>query len=71
MIWRKHQNHEHKRRMHKFAPDIVVDVSKTAHRDQFAYLANERNKAAFVSLLMLYLKSAGHTVYQAEDDADT
>ena len=29
------KNHEHKRRLRKFAPDIVVDVSKTAYKDQF------------------------------------
>jgi len=43
----------------------------TAYRDQNAFLANERNKSAFISILVTRLRAAGHTVHQATDDADT
>jgi len=65
------KDHEHQRRACKFAPGVVVDPVKTAYRDQFAFLANDRNKCAFVALLITCLQSAGFTVHQARDDADT
>jgi len=34
------------------------------------FLANEHNKAAFVSLLVSCLEAAGHTIHTASDDDD-
>jgi hypothetical protein len=65
------KDHEHQRRAKKVAPDIALDMLKASYKDQSAFLSNDNNKAAFVALLMTHLELAGHTVYQAKDDADT
>jgi hypothetical protein len=52
------------------SPEVTVDAAN-AYSDQEAFLSNERNKGSFVKLLIDSLKSAGHIVYQAADDADT
>jgi len=65
------KDQEHQRRAQKLAPDIVLDADKVAHSDTNAFLANEHNKGAFVELLISALRSAGLTIHQAVDDADT
>jgi len=65
------KDHEHQRRAKKHAPDIVMDINKDAYGDQNAFLANENNKAVFVTALIAGLRAAGYSVHQAPDDADT
>jgi hypothetical protein len=65
------KDHEHERRAKKSSPDVVLEPDNTAYKDQKAFLANDKNKKGFVSLLMTRLTYAGHTVYQAPDDAET
>lgn len=55
----------------KSASDIAVSEDKPAFKNQSQFLANERNKKCFVSLLTKSLQSAGYCVLQAPDDADT
>jgi len=55
----------------KSAPDIVFTTSSPIFSNQEAFLANEKNKKAFVDLLITKLRSHGLTVRQANDDADT
>ena len=64
------KDHEHQRRAKRYAPDIVVELMKTAYHDQSSFLGND-NKCTFVALLVTYLTSAGYSVQQAPDDADT
>jgi hypothetical protein len=65
------KDHEHQRRSSKCAPDVVFSATKIAYRSQAAFLANERNKGAFVKYLSDCFEAAGHTIHQAVDDADT
>jgi hypothetical protein len=65
------KDREHERRSSKCSTDIVLGPSNKAYNNQSAFLANERNKAGFIKLLMNELKSNGHTVYQTAADADT
>jgi len=65
------KDHEHERRSKKSSPDIAINVNYVAYKDPNAFLANDRNKKAFVALLLSSFKPAGHTVYQATNDADT
>jgi hypothetical protein len=65
------KDQEHQRRSNKLAPEIILEGTQTAYRDQNVFLANEHNKASFVSLLVICLEAAGHTVHTASDDADT
>jgi hypothetical protein len=65
------KDREHQRRAAKHAPDRVFDCSTAAYNQQAMFLANDKNKAAFVMFIKSYLINAGHTVHQAKDDADT
>ena len=66
------KDEEHCRReAKKCAPSVVIDSSNICYPDQTSFLANERNKRDFVSLLIDRLKVAGYQVLQAIDDADT
>jgi hypothetical protein len=65
------KDQKHQRRSLKIAPDIVVDVTKTAYFDQATLLANDHNKHAFVKLIITCFRSVGHLLHQAADDADT
>jgi len=71
LLWAQHKRvHKHQCRAHKLVPDIVVDPVNAYH-DQSAFLDNDKNECAFVSLLITSLQSAGYTVHQAPDDANT
>jgi len=65
------KDHEHLRRSSKCAPDVVFDQNRAVFKDQTAFLANEVNKQHFVAFLISHLQSAGYSVQQAFDDADT
>lgn len=65
------KDQEHHRRANNVTPDIIIEGTKNAYGDQNAFLSNERNKSAFVSLLVACLQAAGHTVRTASDNADT
>jgi len=65
------KDQEHHRRANNVTPDIIIEGTKNAYGDQNAFLSNERNKSAFVPLLVACLQAAGHTVRTASDNADT
>jgi hypothetical protein len=65
------KDHEHSKRAVRAAPDVSVDDNTPVYNNQSAFLANEENKNVFVTLLVAHLRTAGCTVLQAQNDADT
>jgi hypothetical protein len=65
------KDHEHLRRNVKMSPEIVVEESKPAFRDQSAFLANSVNKRSLVLLLRDRMETSNFTVLEAVGDADT
>ena len=65
------KDYEHMQRSAKCAPHIVFDIDTPAYSSQSAFLGNQENKKAFVSLRMRHFESIGLSVTQAEGDADT
>jgi hypothetical protein len=64
------KDHEHQRRASSAGPDVIVESTKTAYSNPSAFLANENNKKAFISLLISELEACHCLVKQAKDDAD-
>ncbi len=64
------KDHEHQRRITKMCADIHVSELTEACVNQQTFLANEHNKAQFISLLCEYLKTNSQVVTQSAGDAD-
>lgn len=64
------KDHEHQRRIAKMCADIKLSESTEACVNQQTFLANEHNKAQFISLLCYYLKENSQVVGQSAGDAD-
>ena len=65
------KDHEHQRRSVAAGPTVAFAGDLTAYRNQAAFLANNANKQQFVGYLMTQLETAGYSVHQAVNDADT
>ena len=66
------KDHEHQRRScGKFCTDVHLRIDTLNKFDQAKFLANEKNKSQFVSILGRYLQEDGHTVISCRGDADT
>ena len=62
---------EHRVRSLKAAPHIAISSEMPVFGNQAAFLANERNKKQFVSMLINHLTICKHKVLQSDNDADT
>ena len=65
------KDYEHDRRSCKACPDYVFDESTPVCCSQASFLANEKNKMQFVTLLKQRLEARHYCIFQAQDDADT
>jgi len=65
------KDQEHMRRVTRTAPEVILHENAQAHRDQGAFLANDKNKCVFVAQLIIYLQTANFITLQAVGDADT
>ena len=65
------KDHEHSRRGSLLSPDFKIREETILTVSQQSFLTNSKNKNGLLKLLIPRLLSDGHTVKQAEADADT
>jgi hypothetical protein len=65
------KDHEHERRSHKAAPDVISTSATLVYGNQLIFLQIEVNKQAFVSMLMEHLSDMKYGTVQAHNDVDT
>ena len=65
------KDHEHSRRGSMVSPDFKIREETILTVSQQSFLTNSNNKNSLLKLLIPRLLSEGHTVKQAEADADT
>ena len=65
------KDHEHVRKAKLFSPDLAIEESMPAYRNQAAFFANKQNKRFFIQLLSAHLRANQCFVCEAVDDADT